>query len=79
MCRTVAREEAVAAGAAMMAAVQHGLLQGYGGLCAEWFDPQMRAADASDDGLARDVRQDIPVYVEARKAMRPGLAQPAMR
>ena len=69
--RAVAREEAGAAGAAMMAAVQHKLYPDMTACAAEWVDPQIGGATQPDKRLAAMFDKTFPLYVEARKALRP--------
>ena len=69
--RTAAREEAGAAGAAMIAAVQRGIYPDMQACVAAWVDPLLGAPEAPDDGLAATYDRLFPVYLEARKAMRP--------
>ncbi len=69
--RTVAREEAGAAGAAMMAAVQHGLYPDMASCAAQWVNPQIGPATVPDGKLAETFDRIFPLYVEERKALRP--------
>ena len=54
--RTVAREEAGAAGAAMMAAVQQKALSRHAGLRARWVDPLLGSATEPDASVGQDLR-----------------------
>jgi erythritol kinase len=69
--RTAAREEAGAAGAAMIAAVQLGIYRDMPACVAAWVDPLLGPPEAPDGGLAAAYDRLFPVYVETRKAMRP--------
>ena len=69
--RTVAREEAGAAGAAMMAAVQQGIYTDMAACAAAWVDPLLGAAVEPDRALAKSFDAIFPLYVETRKLMRP--------
>jgi erythritol kinase len=69
--RAVSRDEAGAAGAAMMAAVQHKLYPDMSACAAEWVDPQIGAATKPDPELAGLFDKTYAIYVEARKVLRP--------
>jgi len=69
--RTAAREEAGAAGAAMIAAVQQGLYPDMQACVAAWVDPLLGPPDAPDAALAAAYDRLFPVYQEARKVLRP--------
>jgi erythritol kinase len=69
--RTVAREEAGAAGAAMMAAVQQRLYPDMAACAKAWVEPLLGAPVEPDPKLARDFDRMFPLYVETRKLMRP--------
>ena len=69
--RTAAREEAGAAGAAMIAAVQLGLYRDMPACVAAWVDPLLGAPQAPDAALAATYERLFPIYLETRKAMRP--------
>ncbi len=69
--RTVTREEAGAAGAAMMAAVQHGLYPDMSACAAAWVDPLIDAPTRPDKAIVEMFNKTFPLYVEARKALRP--------
>jgi len=69
--RTAAREEAGAAGAAMIAAVQQGLFPDMPACVAAWVDPLLGAPEAPDGSLAATYDRLFPIYLEARKVMRP--------
>jgi erythritol kinase (D-erythritol 1-phosphate-forming) len=65
------REEAGAAGAAMMAAVAIGALPDLGTAVARWVTPNLRGIIQPDSALQRRYDQLFPIYVEARRAMPP--------
>ncbi len=69
--RTSAREEAGAAGAAMMAAVNIGVYDTMDACVAEWVTPLLGAAEPPDAELAARYDRVFPAYVTARDAMRP--------
>lgn len=69
--RTVSREEAGAAGTAMIAAVQQKLFPDMAACVKTWVDPHIGAATKPDAVLAARYNQVFPHYVAARKAMRP--------
>jgi erythritol kinase len=69
--KTVAREEAGAAGAAMIAAVQQKLFPDMSACAAVWVDPHIGAPTKPDASLARRYDQVFPHYVATREAMRP--------
>lgn len=69
--RTAAREEAGAAGAAMIAAVQLGLYRDMPACVAAWVDPLLGPPEPPDAALAAAYDRLFPVYLETRKAMRP--------
>src|SRR5438093_5181294 len=69
--RTVAREEAGAAGAAMMAAAQQGIYPDMASCAAAWVDPLLGAAVEPDRTLAKSFEAAFPLYVETRELMRP--------
>lgn len=69
--RSVAREEAGAAGAAMMAAVQQKLYSDMAACAAKWIDPHLGVPLAPDPQLAASYDRVFPQYVAARQAMRP--------
>ncbi len=69
--RTVKREEAGAAGAAMMAAVQQKIYANMEEGVAQWVDPLIGDATLPDAGLARIYDHTFAAYKEARLAMRP--------
>jgi erythritol kinase (D-erythritol 1-phosphate-forming) len=69
--RSVSREEAGAAGAAMMAAVQQKVFPDMATCAAAWIDPQLGDATAPDATLARRYEQLFPHYVATRMAIRP--------
>ena len=67
-----AHEEAGAAGAAMMAAVQTGLYPDMAACAADWIAPRASAPVAPDPGLAALYSNLYPIYRDAYHAM-PGL------
>jgi erythritol kinase (D-erythritol 1-phosphate-forming) len=69
--RTVTRDEAGAAGAAMMAAVQQKLYPGMASCAAVWVDPLLGAITAPDSTLSAVYDRAFPLYREARERMRP--------
>jgi erythritol kinase len=69
--RTVSREEAGAAGAAMMAAVQQKLYPHMAACAAAWVDPLLGSITAPDATLTRLYDQAFPLYRETREKMRP--------
>ena len=69
--RTVSREEAGAAGTAMIAAVQQKLFPNMAACAKVWVDPHLGAATKPDAQLVGIYDRIFPHYVEARKAMRP--------
>ena len=69
--RTVSRDEAGAAGTAMMAAVQQKLYPSMADCVAEWVDPLLGAATAPDDQLTGVYDRAFAVYKNTREAMRP--------
>jgi erythritol kinase (D-erythritol 1-phosphate-forming) len=69
--RSVSREEAGAAGAAMIAAVQQRLFPDMTACANVWVEPHLGASTEPDSGLAAVYGKTYPIYIEARKAMRP--------
>lgn len=69
--RTVAREEAGAAGAAMMAAVQQKAYPDMKACAARWVDPLLGGITAPDPALALAYEKTFDVYHRSREAMRP--------
>jgi erythritol kinase (D-erythritol 1-phosphate-forming) len=69
--RTVKREEAGAAGAAMMAAVQQRIYADMEECVAQWVDPLIGEVTKPDVGLAKIYDQSFTAYRETRLAMRP--------
>src|SRR5262249_25388636 len=69
--RAVAREEAGASGAAMIAAVQQGLFPDMPACVRTWVDPLLGEAEHADPELAATYDALFPIYLETRKAMRP--------
>jgi erythritol kinase len=69
--RTVSREEAGAAGAAMMAAVQQKAYPNMQNCVARWVDPLLGSATEPDPALAKTYDTGFKTYKSARDAMRP--------
>ena len=69
--RSVSREEAGAAGTAMIAAVQQKLFPDMTTCANTWVEPHLGASTDPDSGLTLRYEKIFPVYVETRKAMRP--------
>ena len=69
--KTVSREEAGAAGAAMIAAVQQKLFPDMAACAKAWVDPLIGGSTKPDKALTSRYNQTFPHYVSARKAMRP--------
>jgi len=69
--RSVNREEAGAAGAAMMAAIQQKLYPDMEACAAQWVDPQLGGVTEPDSHLARVYDSAFPIYKETREVMRP--------
>ena len=65
------REEAGAAGAAMMAAVALGVYPDMQACIAEWVTPLLGQAEAPDPDLMQTYAQTFPVYQEARRVLVP--------
>lgn len=69
--RRTGREEAGAAGTAMIAAVQQGVYPDIAAATAEWVDPLLGERTVPDAQIAAAFARSFPIYLEARKAMRP--------
>jgi erythritol kinase (D-erythritol 1-phosphate-forming) len=69
--RTVSREEAGAAGAVMMAAVQQKIYPDMAAATAAWVDPALGIATPPDDALKRVFDSSYPLYKEMRNSLRP--------
>jgi erythritol kinase (D-erythritol 1-phosphate-forming) len=69
--RTSAREEAGAAGAAMIAAVSIGLYKSMEDCAAEWVTPLLGEAERPDAALAESYAKIYPAYAAAHHALRP--------
>ena len=69
--RGTRREEAGAAGAAMIAAVQQGLYSDMAACAADWVAPYLAAAQAPDPALAATYERLFPLYVRTRTALAP--------
>jgi erythritol kinase (D-erythritol 1-phosphate-forming) len=69
--RTINREEAGAAGAAMIAAVQQGIFPNMDACADTWVNPHMSEATKPDAALTRTYEAAFASYVDTRKLMRP--------
>jgi erythritol kinase (D-erythritol 1-phosphate-forming) len=69
--RSVSREEAGAAGTAMIAAVQQKLFPDMTACANSWVEPHLGSSTKPDSQWAARYEKIFPRYVEARKAMRP--------
>jgi erythritol kinase len=69
--RTVARAEAGAAGAVMMAAVQQKIFPGMAEAAARWVDPELGDPTLPDASLVKMFDATYPLYREARDTLRP--------
>jgi erythritol kinase (D-erythritol 1-phosphate-forming) len=69
--RTVSREEAGAAGAVMMAAVQQKLYPDMASAAAAWVDPMLSPVTSPDAGLVSMFNQTYPLYKRVRQDLRP--------
>lgn len=69
--RSGSREEAGAAGAAMIAAVSIGVYPDMAACCADWVTPLLGATEAPDPALAATYARLYPAYADARQALRP--------
>ncbi len=69
--RVSQREEAGAAGAAMMAAVAIGAYPDMEACIAEWVVPLLGASEAPDPALTKTYARLFPVYAGARRALEP--------
>jgi len=69
--RSVSREEAGAAGAAMMAAVQQKLYPHMEACAAQWVDPLLGDITAPDACLSEVYDKSFTLYKETREKMRP--------
>ena len=69
--RVSAREEAGAAGCAMMAAVATGVYRDMDACIKEWVTPLLGPAEAPDPELAQIYQKLFPAYVTARQALTP--------
>lgn len=69
--QTSEREEAGAAGAAMIAAVSLGLYGSMADCVAEWVRPCQRPAEPADEALVRHFEAVFPAYRQSREALRP--------
>lgn len=65
------REEAGAAGAAMIAAVAVGIYKDMNACIAEWVTPLLGPADAPDAALVDTYSRLFPIYLDARRALAP--------
>jgi erythritol kinase len=73
--RTSTREEAGAAGAAMMAAVAIGAYSDMQACIADWVTPNLGALEPPDPELAQIYARIYPAYREARQALAPVWAE----
>jgi erythritol kinase (D-erythritol 1-phosphate-forming) len=69
--RTVSREEAGAAGAAMMAAVQQKVFASMKACADQWVEPLLGAATAPDAELVSTYGAAFEIYKKTREALRP--------
>ncbi|MFN0191623.1 MAG: FGGY family carbohydrate kinase [Aestuariivirga sp.] len=69
--RTVSREEAGAAGAVMMAAVQQKIYPGMAEAAAAWVDPMLGNSTKPDAALAKLFDATYPLYRDTREKLRP--------
>ncbi|MGB3417040.1 MAG: FGGY-family carbohydrate kinase [Mesorhizobium sp.] len=69
--RTSSRQEAGAAGAAMVAAVGIGVYSSMEACCAEWVDPLLGESGAYDEALAQTYDKLFPSFVASRQALQP--------
>ena len=73
--RTVAREEAGAAGAVMMAAVQQGLYPDIAACSDAWVTPLLEPAETPDPQLSETYDALFEAYLATRKALMPAWAE----
>jgi erythritol kinase len=69
--QTTEREEAGAAGAAMIAAVSLGIYDDMEACVADWVSPYMRPAEAPDPDTVRRFDEAFPAYRQTWQALRP--------
>jgi erythritol kinase len=69
--RVSSREEAGAAGAAMIAAVAIGVYEDVNACIAEWVTPLLGPAEAPDSALVDTYARMFPAYLNARLALEP--------
>ena len=69
--RSVSREEAGAAGAAMIAAVQQKIFPDMTTCANTWVEPRLGASTEPDGALTSRYEKIFPLFVETRTAMRP--------
>jgi len=69
--QTSEREEAGAAGAAMIAAVSLGIYETMDDCVSDWVSPYMRPAEKPDPTIARRFDTAFPAYRQTRMALRP--------
>ena len=69
--RCVAREEAGAAGAAMIAAVQQGIYADMDACAASWVEPYFEDVTRPEARLVKTYDKAFEAYVETRKSLRP--------
>jgi len=73
--RTSSREEAGAAGAAMMAAVANGVYRDMDGCIGEWVSPLLDNAEEPDPALSATYEKAYPIYRETREVLAPVWAE----
>ena len=69
--RVSSREEAGAAGTAMIAGCAIGVFRDMNAAIASWVTPALGAAEAPDPALAKTYETLFPAYVQARRALEP--------
>jgi erythritol kinase (D-erythritol 1-phosphate-forming) len=69
--QTSEREEAGAAGVAMIAAVSLGIYPSMADCVRDWVTPYQRSAESADETLARRYDALFPAYKQSRLALRP--------
>jgi erythritol kinase (D-erythritol 1-phosphate-forming) len=69
--QTSEREEAGAAGVAMIAAVSLGIYPSMADCVRDWVTPYQRSAESADETLARRYEALFPTYKQSRLALRP--------
>jgi erythritol kinase len=69
--RSVEREEAGAAGAAMMAAIERKIYPGMAECAAQWVDPALGPLTRPDNSMVKSFDRLMPIYRDIRDSMRP--------